>query len=73
VLDRLHKALRRWLWAWAVVLAVMVALAWILGSWKTASNIVHSVIFVLVGGYLAWLIIAGWVEWRQKRRNRNAG
>jgi threonine/homoserine/homoserine lactone efflux protein len=70
--SRLHKWLRRWLWAWATTLAVIVALAWILGSWSTASNVVHSVILVGVGGYLAWLIVTGWIEWRQQRRKRNA-
>jgi len=58
------------LWAWATTLAVIVALAWILGSWSTASNVVHSVILLGVGGYLAWLIIAGWIEWRQQHGNR---
>jgi threonine/homoserine/homoserine lactone efflux protein len=60
------------LWAWAATLAVIVALAWILGSWSTGSNVVHSLILLGVGGYLAWLIVTGWIEWRQQRRNRNA-
>jgi hypothetical protein len=47
----------------------MIALAWMLGSWSSASNIVHSVLFVIGGGYFAWLIVSGWIEWRQRRRN----
>ena len=69
MLSRLHGALRRWLWAWAVVLAAMIALAWILGSWSSASNIVRSVLVVIGGGYFAWLIVSGWIEWRQRRRS----
>jgi len=64
--SRLHKWLRRWLWAWAATLAAIVALAWMLGSWSTASNVVHSVILLGVGGYLAWLIVAGWIEWQRR-------
>jgi threonine/homoserine/homoserine lactone efflux protein len=47
----------------------MIALAWMLGSWSSASNIVHSVLFVIGGGYFAWLIVSGWIEWRQRRLN----
>jgi 4-amino-4-deoxy-L-arabinose transferase-like glycosyltransferase len=68
VAARFHSWLRGWLWVWVIILAVMVALAWMLGSWSTAWNVAQSFALVLTGACLAWLIVAGWLEWRQQRR-----
>jgi len=23
----------------------------------------------VIGGYFAWLVVSGWIEWRQRRRS----
>jgi len=65
-MKRFHLWARRWLWTWALMLAVTLVVAWLVGSWHGATNIVRSILFALGAAYFCWLIVAGWIEWRQR-------
>jgi len=67
-MRRVGGLARRWLWAWAFMLAVTLVVAWLLGSWQGATNIIRSILFVAGGAYFAWLIVAGWIEWRNREK-----
>jgi hypothetical protein len=64
-----HSWLRRQLWWWALLLAVSVLLGWILGDWHTAWRILQTVVLVLTGLGLAYLIVAGFIELRSRKKD----
>jgi ABC-type xylose transport system permease subunit len=69
-MNRFNRWARRWLWSWAVILGLVLLLAWLLGDWHSAYHIVQSILVTLAGACLFWLIIAGWIEWRRRPGGR---
>lgn len=59
--------LREKLWYIATLIALSTLFGWFLGSWSAGWSVVEAlaITFTVVG--FAWLIWAGWVEWRQGR------
>jgi hypothetical protein len=63
--------MRRWLWSWAALLAVGIVLGRLLGGWPEGWDAAAQVTIVLTATAFASLLVAGLIELRAGRRDRD--
>ena len=68
--HRFHAWMRRWLWSWAALLALVIVLGWLLGGWSRGWHAAQAIMIVLTVTALVSLFVAGLIEYVAGRRDR---
>jgi hypothetical protein len=58
------------LWWWVLLIGLSVILGWLLGDWHSAWSVVQTIGLIIAGLTFVYLIVAGFVELRDRNGRR---